>query len=127
MRILIVEDNDRMRGMIKSFILDLTEEIYECTDGAQALSAYRQHRPDWVLMDIKMKQVDGMAATREIVAAFPAAKIMIVTNYDDPQLRQAAFLAGACEYRTKENLLDVRQLLAADLTPVGIRRPHERL
>ena len=52
MTILIVEDNDSMRQMIKKLLGDLTEAFKECVDGAHALTAYRQYLPDWVLMDI---------------------------------------------------------------------------
>jgi two-component system chemotaxis response regulator CheY len=71
MTILIVEDSEPMRQMIKQLVGDLTEAFTECCDGAQALEAYRQHRPDWVLMDIKMKEMDGLMATRQIKGAFP--------------------------------------------------------
>jgi CheY-like chemotaxis protein len=109
--LLIVDDNQEIRRMIRSLLEDLSTEIHECEDGAQAVAAYEQYRPDWVLMDLKMREVDGIAATRQIVADFPAAKICIVTNYDDAQLREAAQRAGACEYVVKENLLSIRQLL----------------
>jgi DNA-binding NarL/FixJ family response regulator len=58
-----------------------------------------------------MKEVDGITATREITAADPHARIVIVTNHDDPGLRDAAERAGACGYVLKENLLEVRRLL----------------
>ncbi|MGH9838430.1 MAG: response regulator [Blastocatellia bacterium] len=89
----------------------MTEAFTECSDGVQALDAYRQHHPDWVLMDIKMKEMDGLAATRQIKAAFPQARIVIVTGYDDARLREAARSAGACAYVHKENLLELRQIL----------------
>jgi CheY-like chemotaxis protein len=111
MTILIVEDSDRMRQMIKELLGDLTETFMECGDGAQALAAYRQYRPDWVLMDIKMKEMDGLAATRQIKAVFPEARIIIVTGHDDARLREAAHRAGACAYVNKENLLELRQIL----------------
>ena len=114
MTILIVEDNEAMRQMIKRLIGDLTEAFTECSDGAQALGAYRQYHPDWVLMDIKMKEMDGLAATREIKAAFPQARVVIVTGYDDPRLREAAHSAGASAYVHKENLLTLRQILIHD-------------
>ena len=74
-----------------------------------------------------MKEVDGLTATRQIKAAWPDARIMIVTNYDDPQLRQSALLAGACEYVTKENLLAVRRVLEENLPPTGVKRPFSNL
>jgi two-component system, chemotaxis family, chemotaxis protein CheY len=111
MTILIVEDSQPMRQLLKKLMSDLTEDFTECEDGAQALGAYRQCHPDWVLMDLKMKGVDGLAATRQIKAAFPEARIIIVTGYDDARLRAAAQKAGACGYVNKENLLELRQVL----------------
>ena len=100
-----------MRREIRLFVSDLAEEIGECSDGAAALAAYAAHRPDWVLMDIMMAEVDGLTATRQIKAAHPEARIMILTGHDDADLRAAARSAGACEYVTKENLLEVRRIL----------------
>ena len=111
MRLLIVEDSQQMRREIKLFVSDLAEEISECGDGAEALAAYSAQHPDWVLMDIRMEKVDGLTATRQIKAAHPEARIMILTSYDDDALREAARMAGACEYVTKQNLLEVRRIL----------------
>lgn len=119
MSLLIVEDNAPMREMIKGIVADLAASIYECDDGAGALALYTEHRPDWVLMDIEMAQVDGLAATLQIKQAFPDANVMIVTNYNDAKMRQAAREAGAREYVLKENLLEVRRILAAQEPGAG--------
>jgi len=113
LNLLIVEDNRAMRGLIKSIVADLAGDVSECGDGAEALSTYAGCRPDWVLMDIRMKGMDGISATRQLKAAFPDARIIIVTDYDDPKLREAARDAGACQYVTKENLLDLRRILSS--------------
>jgi CheY-like chemotaxis protein len=114
MKILIVEDNPQMRRMIASVISDLAEEIVECGDGAAAIFAYSKHSPDWVLMDIEMPDISGIAATRQIIASFPEARIVIVTNHDYPELRAAARSAGACAYALKDNLLEVREILTGE-------------
>src|SRR5262245_39822310 len=111
MRLLIVEDNYQMRRLIKSMLGDLAESFFECGDGSEALEAYRAHRPDWVLMDIEMTQLDGISATRQIKAAFPEARVVIVTEYDQPDWRNEAANAGACEYVLKENLVQLRGIL----------------
>ena len=111
MNFLIVEDNDNMRRMIKSLVSEFAGETYECRDGAEALVAYAEHLPDWVLMDIRMSEVDGITATRQLKAAFPDANIIIVTDYNDAELRRSAREAGAREYVTKEELLDLRRIL----------------
>lgn len=112
MKLLIVEDNPQMRRLIIQFIRKPDDAIFECEDGSQALSAYCQHLPDWVLMDIEMSETDGISATREILAQFPEARIAIVTNYDNAGLREEARTAGACEFINKENLVDLRRVLA---------------
>lgn len=97
--------------MLRTLIEDMADRIYECNDGADALAAYSLYLPDWVLMDIRMKDKDGIAATAEIKALFPEALIMIVTNYDDDEMREQALRAGACAYVLKENLLEMREVL----------------
>jgi CheY-like chemotaxis protein len=111
LNLLIVEDNQAMRDLIKSIIADLAGDVSECGDGSEALSAYAGCHPDWVLMDIRMKELDGISATRQIKAAFPDAQIVIVTAYDDGEFRREARRAGACEYVLKENLLDLLRIL----------------
>lgn len=111
MRLLIVEDNGQMREMIKFFLRDLAEEVDERGDGSEALAAYREFAPDWVVMDIGMGKLDGIEATRQIISAFPLARIVMLTQYDDLALRQAAHEAGAQAYFTKSNLLPLREML----------------
>lgn len=111
--LLIVEDDQRMRRLIRSIVADLADTITECGDGAEAHASYMQHQPDWVLMDVQMPDVDGITATRQIKAADPAARIVIVTGHESRALREAAASAGARAYVLKENLLDLRQILTA--------------
>jgi CheY-like chemotaxis protein len=115
MKLLIVEDNAPMRELMKRWVGDLADQISECDDGDQVLAAYAAERPDWVLMDIEMKQINGIAATRQLLAAFPEARVVIVTNYGDESLRQAAREAGARGYVLKENLIEVRRWLQSSL------------
>jgi CheY-like chemotaxis protein len=115
MKFLIVEDNDNMRRVIKSLISELGGETHECCDGAEALAAYAEHFPDWVLMDIEMTEMDGIAATRQIKTSFPNANIMIITDYDNQDLRRLARDAGATEYVAKENLFDMCRILSLSM------------
>jgi CheY-like chemotaxis protein len=108
---MIVEDNQQMRRLMVSLIDDLAAEIIECGDGSEAIPAYHKHRPDWVFMDIEMARVDGLEATRRIVSAFPDAQVVMVTTYDDAQVRMAATSAGACRYVLKDSLLEIRKIL----------------
>jgi CheY-like chemotaxis protein len=114
MKLLIVEDNPEMRRMLRRIVIGLAADVTECEDGSTALAAYAQAQPDWVLMDIEMKAMDGITATRQIVAAWPQARVVIVTSHDHQELRNAAEAAGACGYVLKENLLELRQRLQDD-------------
>lgn len=109
MTVLIVDDSSRFRKLIRSILTDLVDDFRECADGEDAVAAYVARRADWVLMDVKMAGMGGLEATRRIVAAHAAARVLIVTAYDDVHWRAAAIEAGACGYVLKDNLLDVRR------------------
>lgn len=111
MKVLIVEDNLQMRALLTSLVSRLSAETATCGDGDEALTAYEAHRPDWVLMDLQMARTGGLEATRRIRAAFPAARIVVVTQYDDAHYRAAAAAAGACGYVLKDNLVEVLRIL----------------
>lgn len=96
MKILIVEDNPGVRRMIRLALRPLAAEFFECSDGAEAQAAYVANRPDFVLMDIQMPHQDGIRATRQIFAAHDEARVVMLTDHDGPELREAAREAGAC-------------------------------
>lgn len=110
-RILIADDNARIRQVLRDLVQGLATEVYEARDGAEAMAVYAMHRPDWVLMDIRMKPMDGLRATRAIKAQFPAARIVIVSNYDESELRAEAAQAGAYAYLVKEHMNDLLSIL----------------
>ena len=111
MTILIVEDNPTIRRLIRRAISDIADNIFECEDGADALTAYTEHRPDAVLMDVRMPRMDGLSATRQLLRHHPAARIIIVTDYNDDEVRNAAREAGACAYALKHNLTELDVVL----------------
>src|ERR1700749_2874824 len=76
MTFLIVEDNAGIRRLLRRTLVDTASAIWECTDGSDALAAYEEHRPDIVLMDIRMPLVDGLTATRQIRDYDPSARII---------------------------------------------------
>ncbi|HYW70160.1 MAG TPA: response regulator [Pyrinomonadaceae bacterium] len=111
MKVLIVDDSEQVRRLIKSFIDDLVSEFVECDDGADAVAAYAENHPDLVLMDYEMKHMNGFDATREIKQGFPAAQIIIVSQWDSPALRQAARESGASAYVNKKSLQPLRDFV----------------
>lgn len=111
MKLLIVEDNAEMRRLIVSIVDDLADTIAECTDGEDARALYAEIMPDLVLMDVKMAHVDGITASRNILAEFPDANICAVTDYSDEQTKEAARRAGISNYVSKEHLFEIREVI----------------
>lgn len=110
---LIVETSEPMRRMLRSMLSDLIEIIYECRDCTAALSIVASYRPDWILIDMGIMEDAAIAATRQITAAFPDARIIVIGTYDHTDLRDAALTAGAIGYVLTENLVDLRTSLTA--------------
>jgi len=111
---LIADDSPRMRESFKRAISGKVPDghtIHEASDGGEAIRLYETIRPDWVLMDIRMEPVDGLAASRSILQAHPDAKIIILTNYDDPGYRNSARDAGVRAYVLKEKLSEIPFIL----------------
>ncbi len=109
--ILIADNDPRIRQLLKHCLTDLDAQFIECAGGLEAVAAYSLYQPDWALMDLQMQGLDGITATRQITETFPKARVLIVTQFEGPQLRQAAREAGACGYVLKDNLLRVREFM----------------
>ena len=88
--VLIVEDNAVMRAYIRGLISDVAATIYEANNGNEAVAMAQHHNPDLIFMDIRMPELDGIEATRKIVEAKAAAKVVIVTEFDTREYRRDA-------------------------------------
>jgi CheY-like chemotaxis protein len=115
MKVLIVDDNQNVRELLRNYLPKSVDTILECEDGTAAFELYDKHHPDWVLMDWEMPKVDGIIATRRIIAKFPKAHICMVTAFDDDDLKQESLKAGAKEFVPKDNLNELRMILSRGL------------
>lgn len=112
-KFLIVDDHASMRRTLRELLTIPADDVREAADGAQAEAAYEEQRPDWVIMDVQMQPVGGLAATRHIMGRHPEARVIILTQFDDPDLRVSAREAGARAYLTKDDLFAVRDFVHA--------------
>jgi CheY-like chemotaxis protein len=117
MKVLIVDDNERVRLLLRDYLPPSANEVYECVDGDEAFASYDRYRPDWVLMDWDMPHMDGITAIREIIAVFPDARICMVTAFGDDELRDEALAAGARGVVGKSRLFELESVLADGLKP----------
>jgi DNA-binding NarL/FixJ family response regulator len=103
-RLLIVDDHDLMREATRSMLEgepDL-EVVGEAVNGRHALELCRQLRPDLVLMDVRMPEMDGLTATRAIKEELPAIGVLLLTVYESEDYRREGARAGAAGYVLKD-------------------------
>jgi len=102
--IMIVDDNAGIRRVIRTLLSGRNASFTECGDGMDAVAEFARSRPDIVLMDIRMPQLDGLGAMKQIRDQFPEALVVVVSDYDDAELRLQARDLGARAYVVKDDL-----------------------
>jgi NarL family two-component system response regulator LiaR len=117
-RAIIADDDPFARKMIKESLQRAgVIVIAEAHNGRQAVDLTRHYRPDVVLMDVVMPELDGIAATRRIVKEMPEQKIVILTTADDDEIGLLGLRAGASGFLAKDVDVDVLpQVLKGALT-----------
>lgn len=103
-RVLLADDQTLVRDGFRMILeaQDDLEIVAEAADGAEAVSLAAQHHPDLVLMDIRMPRLDGIGATREIIAARPSTRVLVLTTFDLDDYVYDALLAGASGFLLKD-------------------------
>ena len=102
-RLLLVDDQRLLREGMR-ILLELEPDLKvagEASNGVEALTRYAELRPDVVLMDVKMPELDGVAATRQLLIDHPEAKVVILTTFDDDEYVFEGIRAGALGYLLK--------------------------
>jgi DNA-binding NarL/FixJ family response regulator len=118
-RVLLVDDDDLMRAGLRSVLSsdETIEVVGEAGDGRAALAEVRKLRPDLVLMDIRMPDLDGISATREVLAAEPDLKVVVLTTFEEDDYIFEALSAGASGFLLKRTKPE--ELIAAIHTVAG--------
>ena len=135
-RVLLVDDDALMRAGLDAILSSDAgvEVVGDAPDGRVAVERVRRLRPDVVLMDVRMPELDGIAATREVVAVAPDVRVVILTTFEDDDYIFGALTAGASGFLLKrtspEQLLEgIRAVAAGDslLSPSVTRRVIDRM
>jgi DNA-binding NarL/FixJ family response regulator len=134
-RVLIVDDDDLMRAGLRGILSsdEAIEVVGEERDGRDVVYRSRLVEPDIVLMDVRMPDLDGISATRELLAAFPEVKVVILTTFEQDDYIFGALAAGASGFllkrsRPEELVAAIHTVAAGDalLAPSVTKRVIER-
>jgi DNA-binding NarL/FixJ family response regulator len=135
-RVLVVDDDDLMRAGLRGVLTtdESMQVVGEAGDGSEAVYRTRLLRPDIVLMDVRMPDLDGISATREVLAAFPEVKVVILTTFEEDDYIFGALNAGASGFllkrtRPEELVAALHTIAAGDalLSPSVTSRVIERM
>ncbi|MCB2411442.1 response regulator transcription factor [Demequina sp. TTPB684] len=134
-RVGLVDDQQMVRVGLK-MILESEDDIVVCCEaasGEEAIAGAAEHRPDVILMDIRMPGMDGLAATREVLKLAPDSRVVILTTFDDDEYLYGALRAGASGFLLKsadgDSLVNAVRVVAggeALLAPEVTRRVIEQ-
>jgi NarL family two-component system response regulator LiaR len=102
-QVLLVDDHNVVRSGLATFLraYEDLELVGEARNGLEAVNLCHQKKPDVILMDLMMPEMDGIAATRAILADYPDIKIIAMTSFEEEQLVQGVLAAGAISYLIK--------------------------
>ena len=104
LRVLLVDDHEVVRGGIRA-LLQATEDIVVTAEAGsvrEAIDEADRARPDVVVMDVRLADGSGIEATREILAAHPNTRVVMLTSFADDEALFASIMAGASGYVLKE-------------------------
>ena len=104
-RVLLVDDQELVRSGLRRILRrrDGVEVVGECEDGDQVPAAVARHRPDVVVMDLRMRRVNGIEATRLLREQPEAPPVLVLTTFDDDELLSGALRAGASGFLLKDS------------------------
>jgi RNA polymerase sigma factor (sigma-70 family) len=135
-RVLLVDDDELMRAGLKAVLSsdDTVDVVGEAADGRAALDQVRALEPAVVLMDVRMPDLDGIAATREVLASSPDVRVMILTTFEQDDYIFGALSAGASGFLLKrtspeELIAGIHTVAVGDslLSPSVTRRVIDRM
>jgi DNA-binding NarL/FixJ family response regulator len=103
-RVLLVDDQELVRSGLRRIFAttDDLDVVAECSDGDEVQGAVWDHTPDVVVMDIRMKRMDGVEATRRLRERDGSPPILVLTTFDDDELLSSALRAGAAGFQLKD-------------------------
>lgn len=111
LRFLVVDENKDFRTYLRDMITDNNDQYLELTDPLKLNSFYKKYIPDYVVLDLQMKQVNGFKSAKALIDEFPGAKVIILSGFYDERLRLKVEEIAGTIFISKENLYEFYKII----------------
>ena len=111
LKLLIVDDHAALRQMVRQLFDAREVTILEAATGEEAVALFSAEHPDWVVMDMRMPGMGGIKATEALRRLDPTARVIMISQFTDPEYVEQARRVGAQEFVNKENLSRLPQII----------------
>jgi len=111
LKLMIVDDNERFRNLVRQILATPEDHVLEIADGSKVCENYAAFQPDWVLMDVNMKPVDGLEAAQHLLSEFSDAKVIFLSNFTNKKLVAKGLGLGAKAYVSKEDVFAIKDII----------------
>lgn len=111
LKVLVVDDHAAFRASVRQMFEDDHTVVTEADSGEAALRCFATERPDWIVMDLRMPGMGGLKATEAIHQLDPQVRIVVMSQFNEPEYVEQARRMGAIEFINKEDMPRLRQMI----------------
>ena len=116
--VLLVDDHAGFRSTLRN-LLESVARVREAASGEEAIQLYAATPTDWVVMDLRMPGMGGLKATEAIRQMDPQARILVISQFNEPELAERARQAGAAGFLNKEELPRLLEFIRSSTSPTA--------
>ena len=113
LKLLIVDDHAALRRTVRQLFDGPQVTILEASSGEEAVKVFGAERPDWVVMDMRMPGMGGLKATEALRKLDARARVIVISQFTDPEYAEQAKRAGALDFVNKEDLSQLPQIIGS--------------
>ncbi len=106
-----MDENKLFRSYLRKTITGINDECIELDNGADINSVYQQYQPDWILIDLFLKNENGFKLAEKLKSECPGTNIALLSDINDERLRLKAKQVGAAAFIVKENLFECYNII----------------
>lgn len=115
MKILIVDDHYSLRLLIAEIITGKNEQVFEACNIKDALEIYERERPEWVVTDIRLNDENGLHLAELLKEKYSDSKVIVITNFNEPEYRETAETIGVEGFVLKDNLWSLKYFFSQEM------------